>query len=153
RTIGLLLDWTFPLTVMTGAALCALAGRGRRDARERSRREADLARALQKAAFARKLEEQALQLREGNARLQAEAAERRRMEEQLVRAQRMEAIGQLTAGIAHDFNNLLTAVLGNLDRVIGCGVTGEAQRMLATAMRAAERGARLTSHLLAFGRR
>ena len=85
-----------------------------------------------------------------------EAAERRRAEEALLQAQKMEAIGQLTGGIAHDFNNLLMAVLGNLELAeIRFGGPGRhpAQRYLAQARHSAERGARLTRDLLAFARR
>ena len=88
--------------------------------------------------------------------LAREAAERRRAEEALLQAQKMEAIGQLTGGIAHDFNNLLMAVLGNLELAeIRFGGPGRhpAQRYLAQARHSAERGARLTRDLLAFARR
>jgi PAS domain S-box-containing protein len=74
-------------------------------------------------------------------------------EEQLRQLQKMESVGQLTGGIAHDFNNLLQAVLGNLDmaqRRIG---DEPALRFLASASRAAVRGARLVGQLLAFSRR
>ena len=73
----------------------------------------------------------------------------------LAHAQKMDAVGQLTGGIAHDFNNLLTAVLGSLDLLERRGSCSEprAARVLATARRAAERGAELTGRLLAFARR
>ncbi|MEY4509751.1 MAG: hypothetical protein RLZZ450_1873 [Pseudomonadota bacterium] len=78
----------------------------------------------------------------------------RETEEQLHRAQRLESLGQLSGGIAHDFNNLLQVIDGNLtyaqDRIAaGKAITEE----LAQALRATERAAELTSHLLAIGRR
>ncbi|MHA6770184.1 histidine kinase famiy protein [Sphingobium ummariense] len=79
---------------------------------------------------------------------------RRRSSEQAFRqAQKMEAIGQLTAGLAHDFNNLLQVVTGNLDIVLGDDLSDAQRRMLGNAARAAERGARLTRQLLAFARK
>jgi CheY-like chemotaxis protein/two-component sensor histidine kinase len=74
-------------------------------------------------------------------------------EDQLRQAQKMEALGQLTGGIAHDFNNLLTAVIGNLDLALRRETTESVARLLRGAMQGADRGARLTGQLLAFGRR
>jgi signal transduction histidine kinase/DNA-binding response OmpR family regulator len=83
-----------------------------------------------------------------------DVTERRALEEQLVQAQKMETVGQLTGGIAHDFNNLLTVILGNLDlseRHIGDA--GRLKRQLAAIRHASERGHALTRQLLAFSRR
>ena len=74
-------------------------------------------------------------------------------EEALRQSQRMEGIGQLTGGVAHDFNNVLTAVLGSL-QLASRRVTDErARQLIDNAVQAAERGAKLTSQLLAFSRR
>jgi PAS domain S-box-containing protein len=72
---------------------------------------------------------------------------------QLVQAQKMEAVGQLTGGIAHDFNNLLTVVLGGADIALRRSADERIQRILRNVKDAAERGASLTQQLLAFSRR
>ena len=75
-------------------------------------------------------------------------------DQQLSRAQKMDAVGQLTGGVAHDFNNLLTVILGNLDLLEEL-IAGDARAAahLKSALAAAERGAALTQRLLAFARR
>jgi PAS domain S-box-containing protein len=75
------------------------------------------------------------------------------LEAELRQAQKMEAVGQLTGGIAHDFNNLLSVILGNLqllERRVGHNESLATK--VATAKRAALRGAELTRRLLAFAR-
>ena len=80
--------------------------------------------------------------------------ERKRVEEQLRQAQKMEAIGNLTGGIAHDFNNLLTIVMGNVDMLAqSVKDNAFASELADGALSACVRGADLTRQLLAFGRR
>ncbi|CAN5197529.1 PAS domain S-box protein [soil metagenome] len=80
--------------------------------------------------------------------------DRKRTEEQLIQAQKMETIGQLSGGIAHDFNNLLTVIVGNADFLSEQLKARQDLRNLADDIgRAGERGAELTQRLLAFGRR
>ena len=80
--------------------------------------------------------------------------ERRELETQLSQIRKMDAIGQLTGGIAHDFNNLLAAVLGGLGMIERRAALGaEETRIVAMTRHAAEQGAELVKHLLAFSRR
>ncbi len=90
----------------------------------------------------------------GFAKVTRDLTERRAAEEQLRQAQKMEMVGQLTGGVAHDFNNLLTAIMGNLEMLATILPAEErARRYLDGALRATERGSRLTEHMLAFSRR
>ena len=75
-------------------------------------------------------------------------------EEQLRQAQKMEAIGQLTGGIAHDFNNVLTVITGTIE-ILAEEVAAKPNLAAITRLisEAADRGAELTGHLLAFARK
>ncbi|EJM56142.1 hybrid sensor histidine kinase/response regulator [Pseudomonas sp. GM48] len=75
-------------------------------------------------------------------------------EEQLRQSQKLEAIGGLTGGVAHDFNNLLQVIAGNL-HLLARHEPGNAnvQRRVSASIAAVERGAKLSSQLLAFARR
>ncbi len=87
-------------------------------------------------------------------RLIEQMSERERAEEALRQAQRIDGLGQLTGGVAHDFNNLLTVLIGNIDLIQGgAGLDPALAERLAAMRAAAERGAVLTGHLLAFARR
>ncbi|MEO7241254.1 MAG: response regulator [Sphingomicrobium sp.] len=85
-------------------------------------------------------------------RLTGEMAERKRAEEALRQAHKMEAVGQLTGGIAHDFNNLLQTVTGSLDMIARQPTAEKVAKWAQLGLRAAERGARVTAQLLAFSR-
>ena len=92
-----------------------------------------------------------------NRELTEQIKERERIEATLQQMQRLEAVGQLTAGVAHDFNNLLTVILtsasflkNDLER--GAPLAKSLSR-LQYIQESGERGATLTSQLLAFARR
>lgn len=75
-------------------------------------------------------------------------------EEQLRQAQKLEAIGGLTGGVAHDFNNLLQVIAGNLHLLARHEPDNpNVQRRVSASIAAVERGAKLSSQLLAFARR
>ncbi|MEW6602937.1 MAG: PAS domain S-box protein, partial [Nitrospirota bacterium] len=80
--------------------------------------------------------------------------ERKKLEDQLRHAQKMEAIGQLAGGVAHDFNNMLTAIIGyghllKLKLKDNAPLLHNIEQILAIT----ERGAALTKDLLAFSRK
>lgn len=76
------------------------------------------------------------------------------LEERLFQAQKLEALGQLTGGIAHDFNNLLTVIIGTAEILCEELASSPDQFELAKMIESAgEKGAELTSRLLAFSRR
>ena len=91
--------------------------------------------------------------------LEAENEARRKAEELLRQAQKMEAVGQLTGGVAHDFNNLLTIMQGGLEmigrQIPGLDASPAASRIVRgkdMALEAVRRATRLTERLLAFSR-
>lgn len=84
----------------------------------------------------------------------ADITERRQAQERMQKAQKMEAIGQLTGGLAHDFNNLLTVIIGNLQLIDGKFQNDEkSAKRVDEAIIAAQKGSDLTRQLLAVARK
>jgi signal transduction histidine kinase len=111
---------------------------------------------VQLHAFTEALEER---VKARTRELEAENEARRRAEESLRQAQKMEVVGQLTGGLAHDFNNLLTIVMGGLDiiehqipRLPPSRATQRIARARELALEGVDRAAKLTQRLLAFAR-
>ncbi|WP_166222909.1 hybrid sensor histidine kinase/response regulator [Pseudomonas atagonensis] len=87
-------------------------------------------------------------------RVADEVGARLAAEEQLRQAQKLESIGGLTGGVAHDFNNLLQVIAGNLHLLARHEPdNANVQRRVSASLAAVERGAKLSSQLLAFARR
>jgi len=83
-----------------------------------------------------------------------DVTEGKRLEQQFLQAQKMEAVGRLAGGIAHDFNNLLTAILGYSDLALPrLGPDESMRRYWEEVHKAGERAASLTQQLLAFSRK
>ena len=111
---------------------------------------------VQMRAFTEQLEEA---VRDRTRELEAENEARKKAEESLRQAQKMEAVGQLTGGVAHDFNNLLTVVLGGLEAIgrhipalPASPATARILRARDMAWQGAQRAVTLTNRLLAFSR-
>jgi len=82
-----------------------------------------------------------------------DVTDQRRLEQQLVQAQKMESLGLLAGGIAHDFNNLLTGILGYTS-LLQTTVAGNSKpaRYLSSVEQSARQAQELTSQLLGFAR-
>lgn len=100
----------------------------------------------------RRVEERTRELEETNQQLRAQMEQREIAEAESQQLQRLDAIGQITSGVAHDFNNLLSVVLTNA-RMLSRNLRDPGdQEGIELVLGAAERGANLTSQLLAFSR-
>jgi signal transduction histidine kinase len=87
-------------------------------------------------------------------KLKTEIAERQRLQDQLVHAQKLESVGRLAGGVAHDFNNLLTAILSYAElSLMRLADEDPLRRYLVSIQEASEKAAGLTHQLLAFSRK
>jgi two-component system cell cycle sensor histidine kinase/response regulator CckA len=83
----------------------------------------------------------------------SDITERKRMEEELLRAQKLESVGMLAGGIAHDFNNILTAILGNVSMAkMQVRPEDDMFDLLTEAETASARAQTLTRQLLTFAK-
>ncbi len=91
---------------------------------------------------------------EGYRGIDRDITERKKLEEQLLQAQKMEAIGQFAGGIAHDFNNMLTAIMGYGEFLkMEIDKDSRSQRHVDVILSAAAKSANLTQQILAFSRK
>ena len=85
--------------------------------------------------------------------LRAEMQKLREMQDQLVQAEKLSAIGELVSGVAHELNNPLTAIIGYAELLLGELRGTAAERDLENILRSAERSRRIVRNLLTFARR
>ncbi len=81
-----------------------------------------------------------------------DVTEKRRLDEEQQKADKLESLGVVAGGIAHDFNNLLTAILGNISLALLCSPDPEVGERLGAAKRATNRAQELAQQLLTFAR-
>ncbi|MES2693840.1 MAG: response regulator [Verrucomicrobiota bacterium] len=84
--------------------------------------------------------------------IDTDVTERKKLETQLLRAQRMESIGTLAGGIAHDLNNVLTPILLSIDLFRTKAASPEDRLLMEKTLASATHGAALVQQLLAFAR-
>ena len=84
--------------------------------------------------------------------INTDITERKQLEQQFLRAQRLESLGVLVSGIAHDLNNALTPILIGTNILRGETLSAEAESILGTMESSAKRGAEMVRQVLAFAR-
>jgi len=121
------------------------------DITEQKRTEEELSR--HREQLVQLVQERTNELQRANEKLLSEIAQRKRVEDELLKAQKLESLGVLAGGIAHDFNNLLTTVIGNVSlSLIDLDKGHPAHKLLTEADRALLRAQELTQQLLTFSR-
>jgi hypothetical protein len=127
---------------------CDLAG----IAIDRSRAESEVRRLQEE--LEKRVEDRTRELAEANVSLQQAMEHRRRTEQQLLQAKKLESVGRLAGGVAHEFNNWLTVIMLYTEELAEQTALNEASALcLDEIRRAAERASGLTRQLLAFGRK
>ena len=100
-----------------------------------------------------RVRERTAELQHSTERLQAEIRQREEIEEELLRARKLESLGVLAGGIAHDFNNFLTVVLGNVEMAkMQLGRNQPVRAILDRTQSACQRATLLASQLLTFAK-
>jgi signal transduction histidine kinase/CheY-like chemotaxis protein len=100
-----------------------------------------------------RVQERTAELLQSNERLRAEIQQRMQVEDELLRARKLESLGVLAGGIAHDFNNFLTVVQGNIGLAkMELERGNSVYDILEQIAGACQRGAALASQLLTFGK-
>ncbi len=84
--------------------------------------------------------------------IDTDVTERKKLETQLLRAQRMESIGTLAGGVAHDLNNVLTPIILSIELLATKLTSDEDRRLIEKTKASATHGAALVQQLLAFAR-
>lgn len=84
--------------------------------------------------------------------IKEDITERRSLKEQLLQAQKMEALGQLAGGVAHDFNNMLQVILGYAS-ILNNDARSDQKEKISEILKATERASSLTNGLLAYSRK
>jgi PAS domain S-box-containing protein len=99
------------------------------------------------------VEERTAELTSANEKLRKEITDREKMEEELLKAQKLESVAILAGGIAHDFNNLLASILGNIGlAMLDIDRDHQAFKQLVGAEKASLRAQDLTRQLLTFSK-